>query len=92
MIHALRTMIRCRWSARRIQRYIDADPSAPLTSHEVETLEAHLAVCDRCVGVVREGRGLKSSLARLGERRGPDPARVARVRLQAHRLSHGEGA
>ncbi len=92
MIHALRTMVRCRWSARRIQRYIDADPSAPLTTDEVETLEAHLAVCDRCQGVVREGRGLKSSLARLGERRGPDPARVARVRLQAHRLSHGEGA
>lgn len=91
MIHALRTMVECRWSARRIQRYIDADPAAPLTAGEVRRLTAHLDVCERCTTNVRENRRVKASLARLSGRRAPDPVRVARVRLQAQRLSQGEG-
>lgn len=90
MIHALRTMVECRWSARRIQRYIDADPAAPLTAGEVRRLAAHLDVCERCTAVVRESRGVKASLARLSERRTPDPVRVARLRLQAQLLSRNE--
>ncbi|MBC7632896.1 zf-HC2 domain-containing protein [Aeromicrobium sp.] len=92
MIHALRTMIECHWSARRIQRHLDADPSAPLAAADAQRLEAHLAVCDRCDAELSGGRGVKAALARFGERRGgPDPARVARLRLQAQRLSHGQG-
>lgn len=92
MIHALRTMIECRWSARRIQRYLDADPSAPLAAEDVQRLEAHLAVCDRCGAELSGGRGVKVALGRLGDRRrAPDPARVARLRLQAQRLSHEQG-
>jgi anti-sigma factor RsiW len=90
MIHALRTMIECRWSARRIQRYIDADPAAPLTADELQRLTAHLDVCERCTARERETRGVKASLARLSERRAPDPVRVARLRLQAQRISQGE--
>lgn len=90
MIGSLRTMTTCWWSARRIQRYIDADPAAELTSEEVHRLEAHLAICERCTKVVNKSRGIKASLARLAERRTPDPARVARLRLQAQQMSHGE--
>lgn len=90
MIAQLRMMATCRWSARRIQRYIDADPAAPLTPEEVLRLEEHLAVCDRCSTAAAESRGIKASLGRLADRRTPDPARVARLRLQAQRLSRGE--
>ncbi len=90
MIRTLHMMATCRWSARRIQRYIDADPAAPLTFEELERLEAHLAVCDRCTAAVSENRGVKAALARLADRRSPDPARVTRLRLQARRLSHGD--
>lgn len=86
MIESLRMMVTCRWSARHIQRYIDADPAAPLTSDELDRLETHLAVCERCTAAVDESRGVKAALARLADRRTPDPARVARLRLQARRL------
>lgn len=90
MISTLRMMATCRWSARRIQRYIDADPAAPLGPGELRRLESHLAVCERCTAAVNESRGIKAALARLADRRTPDPARIARLRLQAHQLSHGD--
>ncbi len=90
MIGLLRMMVTCRWSAHRIQRYIDADPAAPLSCDELHRLETHLAMCDRCTANVNQSRGVKSALARLADRRTPDPARVARLRLQARRLSHGD--
>ena len=39
MITSLRRMVTCHWSARRIGRYLDHDPSAPLTPAEVKRLE-----------------------------------------------------
>lgn len=90
MIRTLRMMVTCRWSARRIQRYLDADPSAPLAMDELRRLEAHLAVCERCTAAVTESRGVKAALARLADRRIPDTARIARLQLQAHQLSHGD--
>ena len=41
MIKAVRTMLTCHWSARRIQRYLDADPAAQLDADEIRRLEAH---------------------------------------------------
>lgn len=89
MIGMLRMLATCRWSARRIQRYIDADPAAPLSVDELHRLESHLAICERCTAAVDESRGIKSALARLADRRTPEPERVARLRLQAHRMSQG---
>lgn len=89
MIKMIRMMATCRWSARRIQRYIDTDPAAVLAPEELRRLESHLAVCERCTAAVDESRGIKSALARLADRRAPDPARVARLRLQAQLLSNG---
>ncbi len=80
------TMLTCRWSARRIQRYLDADPSAALEHAEVRRLEAHLATCRRCSSAVEDYRGLGRMLGRWSQRRAPDPAMVARVRLGAERL------
>jgi anti-sigma factor RsiW len=80
------TMLTCRWSAHRIQRYLDADLSAPLPPAEVRRLQAHLATCRRCSTAVEEYRGVTRALARWSQHRLPDPAMVARVRLGAERL------
>ncbi|AXT86291.1 hypothetical protein C6I20_14625 [Aeromicrobium sp. A1-2] len=89
MITALRMMVTCRWSGRRIQRYLDADPAATLSREEMARLEAHLAVCDRCSAAVSDYRGVKAALARLAERRTPDEASIARLQLAARRLADG---
>ncbi len=93
MMSSLPTMLTCHWSARRIQRYLDADPAALLEAGEVERLEAHLATCKKCAAAAAaaEYRGLRRALARWSRRRMPDPAVTARVRLAAERLM-GEDA
>lgn len=90
MIALIRMMATCRWSAHRIQRYIDADPAAVLTSNERRRLEDHLAVCERCTAAVNQSRGVKAALARFGDRRVPDSVVVARLRLQARQFSRGD--
>lgn len=86
MMSTITTMLACRWSGRRIQRYLDADPSAPLAAEEVRRLEAHLATCARCSAAVADYRGVLRALVRWSQRRLPDPAMVVRVRLAAERL------
>lgn len=76
----LTTMWTCHWARRRIQRYLDADPAAPLTAADLLRLEAHLAVCERCASSVEEARGLRRALAAWSVRRAPDPELVDRVR------------
>ncbi len=86
MMSTITTVLTCRWSARRIQRYLDVDPSAPLAAEEVRRLEAHLATCARCSAAAAEYRGVRRALARWSQRRTLDPAMVVRVRLSAERL------
>ncbi|WP_245886422.1 zf-HC2 domain-containing protein [Kineococcus xinjiangensis] len=82
----LRMMLTCHWSARRIQRHLDADPSAPLPAEEARRLEAHLAVCARCSQVAEDHRMLRYALTRWSDRRGPDPAAVGRLRATLDRI------
>lgn len=86
MMTSLRTMLTCRWAARRVQRYLDGDPAAPLDAAEAHRLEAHLAECARCSGRVEQYRALGQALRHWSEQRAPDPARVARLHEQAERL------
>ena len=90
MIGTLGTIWVCHWSARRIQRYLDADPSGALTPGEVRRLEAHLAGCDKCSEVAREHERLNRALARLSGQHLPDPAAVARMRHVIDRLVEEE--
>ncbi len=60
---AIREMLTCHWAARRIQRYLDSDPSAPLTPDDVARLEAHLSTCEKCSGILAENRALQRSLS-----------------------------
>lgn len=79
MMSMLTTMWTCRWSARRIQRYLDSDPAAPLTMAEIHRLETHLATCERCSAKVEQYQGLRRALMRWTQRRTPDPTVVTRV-------------
>jgi anti-sigma factor RsiW len=91
MIAMLRGMLTCRWAARRIQRYLDSDPAAPLDPAEVTRLEAHLAVCARCGGRAAEYRALRAAL-RSWSQRTPDPQLVARLHDEAERIIAQEPA
>jgi len=80
MTGTLRQMLTCHWSARRIQRYLDADPAAPLTPGEIARLEGHLATCEKCNGVANEHRALHRSLSLWSGASGVDPQSVDRLR------------
>ncbi len=92
MMSTVTTMLTCHWSARRIQRYLDADPSAPLEPGEIRRLEDHLATCAKCSAAAEEYRGLARVMARWSQRRAPDPAIAARLRLACEALLAEDGA
>lgn len=91
MTASLRRMVSCHWSARRIGRYLDQDPSAPLTPAEVKRLEDHLAVCEKCSGVTAEHRALSRALCRWSRQRLPDEAALARMHATLDRITTGGG-
>ena len=91
MITSLRRMVTCHWSARRIGRYLDNDPSAPLTEHEVRRLEEHLAICERCTAVTAEQRALSGALARWSQTRLPDEAAMSRMQRTLERITTQDG-
>lgn len=86
MITTVRTMLRCHWATRRIQRYLDADPAALLDPAQVRRLEEHLAVCARCSNRSEEYRALSRALAAWSRQRTPEPQLVARVHERAERM------
>lgn len=80
MKQSLMQMITCHWSGRHMQRYLDADPAALLTTDEVARIEAHLAICDKCTQLAAEHRALHGALSRLIGAPGTDEESVARLR------------
>jgi anti-sigma factor RsiW len=82
-------LLTCHWSARRIQRYLDADPSAPLSPGEVRRLESHLARCDRCATLSQDYQYLNRALARFSGQRLPDRAAVERMHAVIDQLVQG---
>lgn len=87
MITSLRRMVTCHWSARRIGRYLDNDPAAPLTASEVKRLEDHLAICELCRGVTEEHRALHRALSRWSHTRLPDDDALARLHATLDRVA-----
>ncbi len=73
------TMWTCHWARRHVHRYLDADPSLPLTTREIRGLQAHLATCARCATTAEDFRRLREALADWSQRRAPDPALVQRM-------------
>lgn len=92
MTGTLRQMLTCHWTARRIQRYLDADPAAPLTPGEIARLEEHLATCERCTRVAFEHRALHRALSVWSGGTPVDPRSVDRVRDFLFTITEGETA
>lgn len=91
MKQTLRQMAACHWSARRIQRYLDADPAAPLTPGEIARLVDHLSRCEKCSQEAAEHRSLHRALSALpgsiwGGSALPDEETVGRLRDYLDRL------
>jgi len=80
MTGTLRQMVTCHWSARRIQRYLDADPAARLTPGEISRLEGHLATCAKCTQLAAEHRALHRALSLWSSGTAVDPRSVEHVR------------
>lgn len=80
-------VITCHWSARRIGRYLDNDPSAPLSPDERRRLEGHLAICAKCAEVTAEHRALSRALSRWSQQRLPDEAAMHRLRDALERIA-----
>lgn len=53
---------RCGVVRRHVDRYLDADPSAPLSEERVAEVEAHLGVCSDCTNLIEDLRGLRRML------------------------------
>ncbi len=87
MMMSVRDLVACHWSARRIQRYLDADPSAILPPQEIERLEAHLAVCERCAQLTAEHQALRRALGSWSGAASPDQASLTRLRSVVDQLS-----
>ncbi len=90
MIGSARRMLSCFFTARRLQRYLDADPSAPLTATQIHRLETHLAECERCAGAIADFRLLHGALHGLALHAGPQPDAVDRMRQLVDHLVHGQ--
>ena len=92
MISTVRMMLSCHFTARRIQRYLDADPAAPLDPAEIGRLEAHLAECARCSAAADDFRAMRWAMLRLSRLVGPDPRAVDRLHQVVDRLVEQQGA
>ena len=90
MITWIRMMIECQHAATRVERYLDADPSAPLREDERSRLAVHLAACDRCSIKAVHHQMLRASLRRLGEHNRPNAAAVARLQHLVHTIATTE--
>lgn len=79
MIAGICGMLSCHFTARRLQRYLDVGPSAPLDPVEIDRLEAHVVECVRCASAVEDFRSMRGAMLRLSRFVAPDPAAVARL-------------
>ncbi|MBI1379000.1 MAG: zf-HC2 domain-containing protein [Frankiales bacterium] len=84
---SIRQALECRRTRKRLQRFLDRDPSALLTTEEVREVEVHLQGCVRCQGLAEEYRSLHRSLGRLGDALTPDDDAVRRAQEALRRAT-----
>jgi len=76
----------CWWASRRLDRYLDGDPSAALSHTDVRRVERHAATCRRCAADLAERRRLREALHGLDARRITDPTSLERLDAMAAQL------
>jgi predicted anti-sigma-YlaC factor YlaD len=75
--------LRCRWTRRRLQRYLDKDPAALLVAAEAERVRAHLERCGPCHELEEQFVQLGRLLAAQRSSAAPGDDEVERVRARA---------
>lgn len=76
----LAVAVRCKINSHRLSRYIDRDPSAPLTEAEILKVQSHLAECEKCSAAVRDLTNMKSIMRWLGSSQLPDESSIERLK------------
>jgi hypothetical protein len=76
----LMVAVRCKINSRRLSRYIDRDPAAPLNESEIRKVKAHLVECEKCTAVVNDFTTMKSAMRWLGANQPPDESGIERLK------------
>jgi RNA polymerase sigma factor (sigma-70 family) len=69
----------CWWTARRLDRYLDRDPSALLSSADTARLERHADACRRCARELAGRREVREALRAHDRRRPTDVGALERL-------------
>lgn len=64
-ISEVMSMPECHWVRAHLIRYLDRDPSAPLTTEELARLESHIAICEKCAAISEDYRETSKALSQL---------------------------
>ena len=83
--------LRCKWATRRLQRYLDMDPAAPLSESEVSRVRAHIADCEKCSTSVADYKQINSALRRLGASKVPDEMSLLRLKSAIDQIAPLKG-
>ncbi len=79
--------LRCKWTTRRLQQYIDMDPAAKLSEGEITRVRAHIAECEKCSTSVADYKKISKTLRWLGESSVPDEATLNRLKLKLNQIA-----
>lgn len=79
------TMPECHWVRAHLIRYLDRDPSAPMSAEELARLESHIAICDKCASISDEYRETSKALSQL--RTNVDQESIARLSASLEKLT-----
>lgn len=84
-ISEVMSMPECHWVRAHLIRYLDRDPSAPLSDEELTRLQTHIAICDRCAAISDEYRETSKALSQL--RAHVDGESIARLSASLKKLT-----
>jgi anti-sigma factor RsiW len=79
--------LHCKWTARRLQQYIDMDPAAKLSEGEITRVRAHLAECEKCSTSVADYKKISKTLRWIGESNVPDQTTLNRLKLKLDQIA-----
>ena len=84
-ISEVMSMPECHWVRAHLIRYLDRDPSAPMSPEELARLETHIAICEKCAAVSEDYREASDALSQL--RTHVDQESIARLSASLEKLT-----
>ena len=79
--------LRCKWTSRRLQQYIDMDPAAELSEREITRVRAHLTECEKCSSSVADYKKISKTLRWFGDNNAPDETMLNRLKLKLNQIA-----